>query len=83
MSRFSGGSSPHGDADLGDALAVVAHPLQLARDVQKGDQRPEVSGRGLLRGYQVDGAFLDVVPLLVDDVVLLDDLSAQLEIAGP
>ena len=81
MSGLSGGSFPHRDADLRDALRVVAHALQLYRDVQNGYDDAEVSGQRLLSRHQVDAPLLQLEAPLVDDVVLGNDLLGESEVA--
>ena len=71
----------HRQADFGDALGIVAHPLQFRRDVQHRDNRPQIAGHRLLRGDEVEAEFLDFEPLPVDVVILLDHLARHRQVA--
>ena len=58
---------------LGDVLGQVAHPLEVGRDVQRGDHHAQVGGDRGLAGQQVVDLVLDLVVELVDLVVAGDD----------
>ena len=64
----------HPQADFGDTLSVVPHPLQLHGDVQQGNNGPQVAGHRLLSGDQVDAQVLYFVPFAVDMVILGNQL---------
>ena len=61
--------------DVGDALGVVRHALQLRGDLQDRGERAQVPGHGLLGGDEGEGLVLDGVALLVDVPVALDDAA--------
>ena len=71
----------HADADLGDALGVVAHALKLGGHLHAGDQHAQVAGHGLLGRHDVDAQLLERQMPLVDVVVFLDDPARQLQVA--
>ena len=58
---------------LGDVDRVVAHPLEVVRDLERGGQHPEVPCHRLLEGQQVDAHLLELDLHLVDDPVAGDD----------
>ena len=59
---------------LRDVDGVIAHPLEIIRDLEGGDDHPEVAGHRLLEREQVDPLFLDLHLHVVDHVVAGDDL---------
>ena len=65
--------------DLGDALGVVAHALEVDDDVQDRDDRAQVASHRLLGGDQLDRLLLDLEALAVDQRVVVDDRRATAE----
>ena len=79
--RLQGGIVAHADADLGDALGVVAHALKLGGHLHAGDQHAQVAGHGLLGRHDVDAQLLERQMPLVDVIVFLDDPARKLQVA--
>ena len=76
----------HGEAgqhqrDAGNALAVVAHPLQFGGNLQNGRQRTQVARHRLLHGDQRQAVVLDGEAFLVDQAVVRDQLSGGIQVA--
>ena len=61
---------------LGDVDRVVAHPLEVVGDLERGGEHPEVAGHRLLEGEEVDALLLDLDLHAVDDPVARDHRAA-------
>ena len=72
-SGLTSGSFPQHD-DLGDALGMVAHPLQIGDNVQYRDDLTQIGRHRLLAGDKIDAFFLDLPSPLVDEDIVGDDL---------
>ncbi len=66
---------------LGDVDGVVAHPLEIARDLHRHGDEAEVPRHGLLQREQVDRVVLDLHLERVDRIVVLDDLRGLRHVA--
>jgi hypothetical protein len=63
-------------------LGEVAHPLQVRRDVQGGEEQPQVGGDRCLAGQELVDPLLDPAVVLVDRGVPGDHLLRQLAVDG-
>ena len=65
---------------LGDVQREVAHALDVARPVDRGDDDAQIGGHRGLQGQQRERLLLGAVAELVDADVLGDDLLGQLQV---
>ena len=70
-----------GNGPLGDVGRVIANPLQIRRDLQGGDDLPQVLGQGLAQGQHANGVVVDFVLVLVQLRVRLNDPAGEPGIA--
>ncbi len=65
---------------LGDVQGQVAHPLDVAGGVDRGDDHPQVGRHGSLQGEQRERLVLGGRAHVVDPEVLGDHLLGQLQV---
>jgi hypothetical protein len=66
---------------LRDVDGVIAHPLQVVRDLHHGGEKSQVARHGLLGRQQVDHLLLDFQLDVIDRVVARDDLARLVGVA--